>query len=335
MQDGKGAARIKVSTLLQLKFPRIFSFLKKIEFSRRGHIERFRQTAKDVDFLIFGGGNLLMSKMGSDYGYRVARVLEAVKMPVAIFECGAGPFLNDKKYICSTIQRLACHLSVRDSFSKEQLAVDGLKNRAVVTSDPAFFVSEVVPQSIESDRNFLGINVIFNFFNEKELDYLADQIVKISRKRNLKVKIINSAFPKDGEVADELRHQLLAKGVGQDEIEVVDLKADLSNLGETYGSLACFAGTRMHSLIFALSYGVPAVGFCWDEKVRGMFRNFYGDEYREALVLEGSYGLDEAVEAAEMLDLPLALRRAKQSIELDVENLLRAVEESKANKKIN
>jgi polysaccharide pyruvyl transferase WcaK-like protein len=311
-----GKARILASSFLQLKLPRLFSLLKKGIFLKEKSTDRYKSLIEGFDFVIFGGGNLLMSKMGSDYGYRVASFAKSSATPTIIFSCGAGPFLVDKGFICSTIVEHAAYISVRDLVSLNCFRNFPPHLQPSVTIDPAFVISEIFPAAKSPKRDVLGLNIISNFFSEIELLELAKNISQFSKSNNLKIRIINTAFPSDEETS--LKFSSIFTTLSDDDIEIISLKPDLSNLASAYGDLKMFFGCRMHSLIFALSYQVPTAGFCWDEKVRSMLSVFLGKAFHDSFILTPSSDLANVQKNFNNVDYSAHLIRAKIIIFDDV-----------------
>ncbi len=322
-------SRIAVSTILQLHFPKFFSILKKIIFYFKRSTLKFSHLIKEADFVIFGGGNLLMSKMGSDYGFRIAKFAQNSPVPVIVFSCGAGPFLVDEKFICKTILDYSSYISVRDELSVSYLNKFSGRVTPQVTIDPAFVISDIYPRKNVGKNKVLGINVISNFFSDNELKEFAQRTFEFALANNLSVRIINTAFPSDDEEARKFVKCLQDISNEQIEIEVTSLTTDLSNLAKCYEDLKIFIGCRMHSLIFALSYNIPSLGFCWDNKVKSMMARFLGSEFREEFIVTSKSNFTIIYNNLLHVNYPYHLNRAKKIIQNDVRSAIVAVNKTR------
>ncbi len=319
----KDSSRIKISSFLQLKAPRLFYFLKKFFFFKNKNIYKFKKEIKNSNFVIFGGGNLIMSKMGSDYGYRIARFTEVANVPTVIFACGVGPFLGDGDYICRAVNRNSAYISVRDSISKNYLNKHSDEDVSIVSIDPAFVISEIFQAPKIKSRGIIGFNIIANYFDRNELIVLAKNLSEYLQRKGCSLRIINTAFPHDRVVALSFKEEI--EKYSNLNVEIISLKSDLSNLASAYCDLDEFYGCRMHSLIFALSYKVPTAGFCWDEKVRSMLMNYLGSDFDDIFILSPSSNFTEVSRRLSMIDYESHLNRAKSIIEEDVRAALQAV----------
>ena len=272
--SGRKKMRHFISLFLQLKTPFIFYLLKKMIFKLSGAKNKFGDLVEDADAVIFGGGNLLMSKMGSDYAYRIAKYsMQNRDVLSIVFSCGAGPFDFDEKSLIRKIWENVDFLSVRDFNSKLYFEKYSLKGCHVIP-DPAFIISDMVSKKQPpAEKSYIGINIIMDYFSEEELKVFAEEVVKSCWKFGLGVKIINTAFPFDSEFSERFISML--RVVDKDlHIISIDIEENVESLTSAYQNLEYFVGCRMHSLIFALSFSVPCLGFNWDDKVKGMFQVF-------------------------------------------------------------
>lgn len=285
--------RNKISYFLQIKFSSFFYFLKKILFLISDDKSKFLKSIVDVDHVMFGGGNLLMSKMGCDYNYRINKFLSYCPKELGklIISCGVGPFEFEEEKLLRQTYSMSDKITVRDFNSASYFQNYKLRN-VIVLPDPAFLISDISPQH-QVNKNKLGVNVISNYFSDESLKVFASKLIQIADKEQLGVKILNSAYPTDCDVAEQLL--ILLSTLGFYDVEIVNLEPELDLISKSYENVKYFIGCRMHSIIFALSYSIPSIGFSWDEKVPSMFEQYFLEQFesiREYIVYEDPAEID-------------------------------------------
>lgn len=277
--------RNKVSFFLQCKYPYIFYNIKKVIFHFGKTKKEYKKLLDNTDVVLIGGGNLLMSKMGCDYAYIVNEILKLSKSKKKlIISCGAGPFDFDERKLVSELHRNSDHVTVRDDVSKSYFSK--YNYNVDIIPDPVFMLADLLENKfVETKRNKVGINLISNFFTNKQLQTLAIEIVDMAIIQKLDLVIVNTAFPQDKEVAVEF-YNYVKQYNDSIYIEIVDIDSSPDSIADVYQHFSFFIGCRMHSIIFSLSLGVPAVGFSWDEKVVGMFQQFFNRDNVNEYILD-------------------------------------------------
>lgn len=259
------AFRVKVSSFLQFRFPKMFSLIKRIIYKIKGSGKRYSEISSKYDAVIVGGGNIIMDKMGSDYINRVWHICRNSTVPVYIYAAGAGPISNRK--IAERIKEKAAFVSVRDFGSQSLIE----KDEVHVYYDPAFVISDV--SRVERSKKVIGVNVISDFFSLADLRLLASDVANFASEHALGIKIIVTAYPNDFLESQRLSELIREIDPGQS-VEIIETSADPESIATAYSDVAFFVGCRMHSLIFSLSYGIPSIGYEWDGKVKEMFKVF-------------------------------------------------------------
>ncbi|MEX2474394.1 polysaccharide pyruvyl transferase family protein [Marinobacter sp.] len=298
--------RIAISTFLQYNFPIFFYVLKKLIFVLSGDRKKLRSKLESYDALIFGGGNIVMTKMGSDYGYRLLSFSKNLNKPIIIFGAGAGPLPYDSKKIINGLAKNCDKLYLRDKVSLEYFPPDFKKAQVVI--DPAFVISDIAPPVKKNKGQYLGVNIIYGFLNHDDFVELAHSVAKLARDNLLGIKVICTAYPHDA--LESLKFKDLVQSIQSGlTVKVINVPGEPTGIADSYADVAYFIGCRMHSLIFALSYGIPSIGFAWDPKVRGMFEMFcrnkdileefmVGDPGRISFDVYRSFNINSAVARA-------------------------------------
>ena len=315
----------KLSGFLQYKTPKFFSLLKALVFWANRDLQNFKNSIASFDFVIFGGGNLIMSKMGSDYGLRIARFSRSTSKPVVLFAVGVGPFLSAKRKILDSVIATSCYFSVRDSNSA--IYFDGYRedSKPFLSIDPAFVISEIYPAANTGYKSFIGVNIISNYFSDSELQSLAHNIANLAKKKALAVKVVTTAFPADAHEAQKFVDFLTVNSSFSGVVKRFNLNQDLSNLSACYQDIKYFIGCRMHSIVFALSYGIPSLAFNWDPKVKSMLQRFMGSDFKSDIIINVQADLYPLFEQLEPINYKGLLEDAQQNIESDVLSAIDAV----------
>lgn len=324
----KNSIRSAVGAYLQLNLPLIFDLLKASIFWMKGEKNKFLSESQGYDFIILGGGNIIMSSMGSEYGRRVSSFLKISKTPIILFSCGVGPFLNYEESICRTVMNKSTYCSVRDDNSLSYFKdIPGFKEQVVRTIDPAFIISKLYPKIIKP-LGTIGVNVISNFFSVDEVNYLAKEIINTASFNNLNIRIIVTAYPSDEKTAKLLKSAIDKSKSEHTKVDIVNLDVTLSNLNDAYSGLKFFVGCRMHSLIFSLSYGVPVYAFKWDEKVESMLRAFYANDYCDYFLLKNNYDLKDMSKLPSTELVSSHLSEAIDLVESDLEKAISKIDKN-------
>lgn len=277
LSKDRESAKVKYSTFLQQNLPRLFSWLKLLVFLKNGEQAKINNVANDADILVLGGGNILMNKMGSDYGFRVGRFAEAFRRKgkkVFVMGSGCGPFEFNEKKIVSKIYNNCDSISVRDESSKAYFSKYGFNNVKKVY-DPAFIISDISPKLEGVVKNKFGINLIEFSKVEKITKNWISSLEFFLKTNELQLVFIVSALPGDLIFTEQVQTQLMNSGI---KAEIRVLESNPRSIANSYSDLKYFYGSRMHSLIFAISYEVKSFGYIWDKKVTGMFQMVFGDQ---------------------------------------------------------
>lgn len=307
------SVRNKISYFLQNRIPILFYFLKKIIYKVNGDSIKYKNVIADSDVVVVGGGNIIMSKMGCDYGFRVSEILRAAKgKKRVVLSCGVGSFLCEEKEIINDVYSNCETISVRDENSKKYFSKYNLDVNVI--PDPVFILSDLVSEKINrTARNKIGLNLLPNFFTEEQLDSLVSQVSKLLESYDLELLIINTAYPQDEMLAQDFQSKLMEFNSNA-KVSIVNLDSNVDKIAEVYSELDMFFGCRMHSLIFSLALGVPAYGFAWDGKVKGMFHEFYDGEGAEYIVDENNINIFDIYKSRDSEKVHQRLKKMKEKI---------------------
>lgn len=265
---------------------------------------------RDCDaMLAIGGDNYTMDYDLESLALHVGLTEWAMRQgcPALLWGASVGPFDADSavgRSMVRHLQRLDA-ITVRESLTAKGLAsllgratrwgTDSAQTRLRFVADPAFTLE---PQEVdwpahwpEGSAPVLGLNIsplVMGPHRDQSLDEWAGLIRHWCEAGQWRVALVahvtardangNAVHPlpaksDDGVLLDELMARL--SGV----MGVARLPAwNAAELKQAIGQCDLFIGARTHSVIAALSSGVPAVALAYSVKARGIHRDLFGHE---------------------------------------------------------
>ncbi|MGH9922333.1 MAG: polysaccharide pyruvyl transferase family protein [Nitrososphaerales archaeon] len=177
-----------------------------------------------------------------------------------------------------TLLGLSETVYVRDNFSKKLLQTNSIHDHVVVVNDVAF--AYPLPPPRKKDENLVGINLRTKFVKDAEIfadkQQLAD-IVDFFVDLGYKILLIpfqtrqsNNEAENDLVILEEIFQMAKHKG----KVRIVQ-NASPSEVLLHISSLDFFIGTRYHSVLFALRYGIPTCAIAYRPKVRSLMEEYY------------------------------------------------------------
>ena len=244
-------------------------------------IQRFEAALQQSDFLMIGGGNAIFdlspATLSAQRFDQVVSLAKQHQLPIFVSSIGIGPFCTKKQQNAAIATLKKCDfVSFRDKRSLEYLKNAG-HPAAYASVDPVFLLPEVETfEQLKAQKKLqqrIGICVIdyrITGCSRKDyLNYLKDMKNLIHDLATAKKEIILFS----SEVQDyETNETLYADFLKEPQVNVVFVK-EKEDLLALYQSLNLVIGTRMHSMIVAVSQFVPIIGLSWQQKVVEMFKN--------------------------------------------------------------
>lgn len=244
-------------------------------------IQRFEAALQQSDFLMIGGGNAIFdlspATLSAQRFDQVVSLAKQHQLPIFVSSIGIGPFSTKKQQNAAIATLKKCDfVSFRDKRSLEYLKNAG-HPAAYASVDPVFLLPEVETfEQLKAQKKLqqrIGICVIdyrITGCSRKDyLNYLKDMKNLIHDLAAAKKEImLFSSEVQDYETIETLYVEFLKNP--QVNVVFVKEKEDLLAL---YQSLNLVIGTRMHSMIVAVSQFVPIIGLSWQQKVVEMFKN--------------------------------------------------------------
>jgi polysaccharide pyruvyl transferase CsaB len=243
------------------------------------HRMRFGEVFKvlrSCDLLIVGGGGLLQdatSGRSIPYYLGVTYLAKLLGKRVMFYAQGVGPIRGWRgKFLTKMIVNKVDYITVRDRGSLELLQSLGVRRPPMeVTADPVLLLRPSGEERVnkifrekgvaKGDR-IIGVSVR----NWKEYDEyktaLAEALNHIVRELEVKVAFIPMHHPHDIEASADVMRMIEGESI------LIDEELSPEELLTVIGKMDFIVGMRLHSLIFAATMGVPAVGITYDAKVK-------------------------------------------------------------------
>ena len=244
-------------------------------------VQRFEAALQQSDFLMIGGGNAIFdlspATLSAQRFDQVVSLAKQHQLPIFVSSIGIGPFSTKKQQNAAIATLKKCDfVSFRDKRSLEYLKNAG-HPAAYASVDPVFLLPEVETfEQLKAQKKLqqrIGICVIdyrITGCSRKDyLNYLKDMKNLIHDLAAAKKEImLFSSEVQDYETIETLYVEFLK----DPQVNVVFVK-EKEDLLALYQSLNLVIGTRMHSMIVAVSQFVPIIGLSWQQKVVEMFKN--------------------------------------------------------------
>ncbi|MEK4292787.1 MULTISPECIES: polysaccharide pyruvyl transferase CsaB [unclassified Paenibacillus] len=239
-----------------------------------------RQAIYESAGLISGGGSLLQDVTGSKsipYYLGIIKLAQWMGRPTFIYAQGIGP-VNRKLFhpLIKSVFRKCTYISVRDEQSRELLLSMGLEQKKIeVVPDPVMGLSlpedtDATTQSSELSDSLpvIGISVRFWEQDRRELEALAQGLIKANREVPLHLRFLPFHTPSDNEASRYMMEKL--KGIiiehgGQ--ISICEDAIHPQHMLREVGQCDVLIGMRLHSLIYAAGRRVPLIGISYDPKI--------------------------------------------------------------------
>ncbi len=273
------------------------------------HYVGLYKRARAAKAVVIGGGNLIHDV----YPFTVVQflltclVVRAAGRKFWIFAIGAGPLQRRISRACISMAcRLSAGVIVRDSYSFSVLKQCwGIENRL----QPEIVPDVVLTMERKEDRSpntpvCIGVSTMFYMMPQRYqggkaeayevyLDRMENLIRLIVGRLKAQVLLFSTEPSEDQETVNEL-----AKRVSDlKEVRAAKVKSLPSAIRIT-GSCDYHVGTRLHSLIFSLAQGVPAVALTSHGRITGLYTDL---KAKDLLFDIANFDASSVVDALERL----------------------------------
>ncbi|OMD97810.1 polysaccharide pyruvyl transferase CsaB [Paenibacillus odorifer] len=279
LQQHAQAAGIEIEPIVLSIDPEWTSATYGVKSVHRMKLVEVRQAIYESSGLISGGGSLLQDVTGSKsipYYLGIIKLAQWMGKPTFIYAQGIGP-VNRKLFhpLIKSVFRKCTYISVRDEQSRELLLSMGLEQKNIeVVPDPVMGLSlpedtdaAELPESSDS-LPVVGISVRYWEQDHKELNALAQGLIKANLEKPLHLRFLPFHLPSDIEasryVMEKLEENISQHG-GQ--VSICEDASHPQHMLREVGQCEVLIGMRLHSLIYAAGRRVPLIGISYDPKI--------------------------------------------------------------------
>ena len=242
----------------------------------------WREALEGLDVLVLGGGNLIADH-DLNFPIKISAAVElaaAKKLPVAVFGVGVSEDWSPaaQAYLARAFGKVRVfHVAVRDQKS-QALWRDRFAYPALVCRDPGVLASRHYarrPGDGGVVRVGLGLTdpmaVSYHggdAIGEAEFTAWCVELARGLDGRGCEVTLFTNGSPEDRAYLQRAAEAIRAE---VPRVQVAPGFRDPGELAAFASGLDLLLAHRLHACIVAYSFGVPHVGFLWDEKVRSFF----------------------------------------------------------------
>ena len=271
------------------------------------NINGLLDATRESDLVILGGGGIFQDywglpkdthltqfHWGITYYSSIGFLAHLYKKPFMIYSVGVGPlFSEDGKYWTRLTFELADVATVRDPESHALLVSLGIPpDQVLIKSDPGLSLKPNEKEAIVifdetgidlHERPVLGVCLRNWIVGEKSISWkqeLALALDKFTEKNNFQVifipfQTVEHELENDHTVALEVIDMMNMK----DRAQIIPSIHSAEVTAGLISHCQILVGMRLHSLIFAVSSGVPTVALSYDLKVENLMKSLGFPEY--------------------------------------------------------
>ncbi len=267
---------------------------------REGDISYQQAVVEEVDAFVDISGFLYVDKRGPSSALKLASLTlmaEAKGVPYIYLPQTFGPFTIRKlRKGTEKAARASSLLYTRDALSRQYVADLLGKPLSEVKQSPdiAFLYKGDAPSpdrmralDLDPDRPILGISPNVRVYEHStgkgsENKYLCALTRAIKHFTDLGVQVLllpHEMWEKEGTIDDSTLCAMLLRNVDPELVRNVGGSPSAEELKSLIGGCDMLVGSRFHSLVAALSQGIPAVAVGWAHKYPELLREFGLEDY--------------------------------------------------------
>ena len=233
---------------------------------------------RDLDFLIVGGGGILMdfynreAQLYGSYGM----MAKWAKVPYIIYSCGAGPLKSTVgKWFIRKLGNGAETVSVRDPASKKLLKRIGVKKDIEIIGDPSFALKLKNIKIRNPKIKKVGVTVV-PYYNlaywpsaddikyDNYIQSMADNLDKLIEVHHVDLTFFSTKFPHDVDVTVDV----VARMKNQEKTYINRDNLSPQQLLDISAKQDLVIGTRLHSVYLATNAETPVIAIAYHHKVK-------------------------------------------------------------------
>lgn len=251
-------------------------------YLRKHYHHKWSQLIKDADYVLIGGGQLMMDN-ALNFPLKmeiISSITVKHHVPMQVFAVGVGSKWSPAaRYLFKKVSSTADSISVRDELSHHYLRQHLPKLQIDLAMDPALFASELYPKRPSTQLIGLGVMTVAQLnryaqetkLTEAQLIALWVKIAKNLLKRNMPFEFFTNGDPRDQGFAQKVARTIeIETGI---DCRVAPRSTTPEQLVHTIQRYQALIASRLHAHIIATSFAIPSVALVWDTKVRAFFKD--------------------------------------------------------------
>lgn len=249
----------------------------------RMNVSTVRQTLRDSDLLISGGGSLLQdttSVRSLLYYLWVARMAYSLNVPVMFYAQGIGPLRRPmSRALVRMVANKTAAITVRDPSSARLLTSIGVTQRNLeVTADPAFALSPAAPEAVDAcfaaeelptDEPLIAVALRpWGGVGESPVANYARLLTELEKQCGMRAVLLPMHVPDDMEFGAQVAEQWSGP---TKPLRIQNAYTPSVLLG-VVARMQAVVAMRLHALIFAARVAVPPFALSYDPKVESLMQ---------------------------------------------------------------
>jgi polysaccharide pyruvyl transferase WcaK-like protein len=283
-----------------------------------------------ADAAVLGGGNLL-ADADLNFPLKVAAVLGAVaaaKLPAGVHGVGVSDNWSRDGEILFRDALAGVHLrhaAVRDEVSREiwirRLGPAGIM-APCLARDPGLLAAECYPAPDRTARPVMRVGICVT--HPVALRYHADEAMPDAReltrwlaalvgeltRMGRATFLFTTGSPEDEAYLDRVMPGLLAAVDPAGTATRIPRFAGAGEMARFVATLDLLLAHRLHACVAAYAYGVPHIGFTWDNKMKSFFESVDRSRFLRGAVATSAAEIAELAHEAIRVGIDTAARKA-------------------------
>jgi polysaccharide pyruvyl transferase CsaB len=233
---------------------------------------KVNQSIFKSDVVIFGGGSLLQdvtSKRSIYYYLYIIMISVLMKKKVLLLSQGIGPVKSKtNRILISCLLNRVDFITVRDLNSMSELRRLKINDEIIgFSADPVIDFGTHLPKTISAKKK---VGLSFRYWKDADVINPLIFIIKDLRNKGIDIVLIPFHYNEDIDLINEIGSK------SEEQVCSIKEKMTPKELYNVISGLDLLIGSRLHSLIFAVSADVPVTAVSYDPKVE-YFMKSIGD----------------------------------------------------------